>query len=185
MFGSFRQEIEGFGKIQTNGFHYVSSGASDTFNNNKGFRKLIPKTSTSTVSNDEELKVVNNNSVPQVNENSVQITTSSSNNNTDSNIFGTSSNLDITKITSYDIGHLDILDNTGVMDKNLMIDDKFVEHMELADNSNMVDEIVCERLKTMMPDNLLESNLLHGNGNLDTELDFEELSEEFNKNTRS
>ncbi|XP_011496928.1 PREDICTED: uncharacterized protein LOC105361448 isoform X2 [Ceratosolen solmsi marchali] len=185
IFGAFRQEIEGFGKIQSNGFHYVSSGVSDTFNNNKGFRKLVPKASTMTVLDNEDLKVINNNSVVEVDENSVQITTNSNNNNIESNIFETSNNLDITKITSYDIGHLDILDNTGVMDKNLMIDDKFVEHMELADNSNMVDEIVSERLKTMIPDNLLESNLLHGNGNLVTELDFEELSEEFNRNTRS
>ncbi|XP_003424758.1 uncharacterized protein LOC100679300 isoform X2 [Nasonia vitripennis] len=183
MLGAFHQEIEDFGKIQNNGFHYVSSGASD------GFRKLVPKTPTSsvTVPNDDNIKIDDENNDHEIDDNSVQITTSScSSNNPESSIFEASDNLDISKMTNYDhITHLDILNSSGAIDKNLLIDEKLVEHLHLVDNSNIVDELVSERLKSMMPENLLESNLLHSNDNLDTELDFDELSEEFNRNTRS
>ncbi|XP_034938730.1 uncharacterized protein [Chelonus insularis] len=46
-------------------------------------------------------------------------------------------------------------------------------------------DVFSERLKNMMPDNILENNLMNNNSNLDTELDFEALSEEFNRNTSS
>lgn len=184
MLGAFHQEIEDFGKIQNNGFHYVSSGVSD------GFRKLVPKATTTTsvtVPNDDNMKVDDENNDHEVDDNSVQITTSSCNsNNPEASIFEASDNLDISKMTNYDhITHLDILNSSGAIDKNLLIDEKLVEHLHLVDNSNIVDELVSERLKSIMPENLLESNLLHSNGNLDTELDFDELSEEFNRNTRS
>ncbi|XP_012257863.2 uncharacterized protein LOC105687081 [Athalia rosae] len=116
----------------------------------------------------------------------------------DSNLFGSTENLDMSKIGNYDhITHLDILNTSGVIDKNLMIDEKLVEQLHLVDQSNLVDELVSERLKnipdfsvqisngTPLPDNILENNLISNNSNLDPELDFEALSEEFNRNTRS
>ncbi|XP_076752984.1 uncharacterized protein LOC143424658 isoform X2 [Xylocopa sonorina] len=106
--------------------------------------------------------------------------------NCDTNIFGSSENLDMSKIAQYDhIAHLDILNTSGVIDKNLLIDEKLVEQLHLVDQSNLVDELVSERLKNIMPDNILENNLIPNNSNLDTDLDFEALSEEFNRNTRS
>lgn len=104
----------------------------------------------------------------------------------DSSIFGSTDNLDMSKIPSYDhIPHLDILTTSGVIDKHLMMDEKLVEQLHLVDQSNLVDELVSERLKNIMPDNILENNLIANNTNLDTDLDFEALSEEFNRNTRS
>ncbi|XP_015118720.1 uncharacterized protein LOC107042250 [Diachasma alloeum] len=94
--------------------------------------------------------------------------------NCDASIFGGSDNLD-------PIGHLDY----AVMDKHLMMDEKLVEQLHLVDQSNLVDELVSERLKNIIPDNILENNLMPNTTNLDTELDFEALSEEFNRNTRS
>ncbi|KAG7200314.1 hypothetical protein KM043_017778 [Ampulex compressa] len=107
-------------------------------------------------------------------------------NNCDTSIFGGTENLDISKIAHYDhIAHLDILNTSGVIDKNLLIDEKLVEQLHLVDQSNLVDELVSERLKNIMPDNILENNLITNNSNLDTDLDFDALSEEFNRNTRS
>lgn len=181
MLGAFHREIEEFGKIRNNGFHYVSTGASD------GFRKLVPTTSAVTVPNEDNMHLGHQNNNPKINNNSVQITTSScSSSNTETNIFQTSDNLEISKMTNYDhIPPLDILNGNGVIDKNLLIDEKIVDHLHLVDNSNIVDELVSERLKSIMPENLLENNVLQSNSNLNTELDFDELSEEFNRNTRS
>ncbi|XP_011310950.1 uncharacterized protein [Fopius arisanus] len=95
--------------------------------------------------------------------------------NCDASIFGGTDNLD-------PIGHLDY---SAVMDKHLMMDEKLVEQLHLVDQSNLVDELVSERLKNIIPDNILENNLMPNTTNLDTELDFEALSEEFNRNTRS
>ncbi|XP_043260708.1 uncharacterized protein LOC122402175 [Colletes gigas] len=107
-------------------------------------------------------------------------------NNCDTSIFGSAENLDMSKIAHYDhIAHLDILNTSGVIDKNLLIDEKLVEQLHLVDQSNLVDELVSERLKNIMPDNILENNLIPNNSNLDTDLDFDALSEEFNRNTRS
>ncbi|XP_066581268.1 uncharacterized protein [Prorops nasuta] len=106
--------------------------------------------------------------------------------NCNTNIFGGSENIDMNKITQYDhITHLDILNTSGTIDKNLLIDEKLVEQLHLVDQSNLVDELVSERLKNIMADNILESNLIPSNANLDAELDFEVLSEEFNRDTRS
>ncbi|XP_076182306.1 uncharacterized protein LOC143154244 isoform X1 [Ptiloglossa arizonensis] len=106
--------------------------------------------------------------------------------NCDTSIFGSAENLDMSKIAQYDhIAHLDILNTSGVIDKNLLIDEKLVEQLHLVDQSNLVDELVSERLKNIMPDNILENNLIPNNTNLDTDLDFDALSEEFNRNTRS
>ncbi|XP_043283570.1 uncharacterized protein [Venturia canescens] len=107
-------------------------------------------------------------------------------NSCDTSIFGSNDNLDITKITGYDhIPHLDILTSGGVMDKHMMMDEKLVEQLHLVDQTNLVDELVSERLKNIMPDNILDSNLITNGANLDADLDFEALSEEFNRNTRS
>ncbi|XP_058808370.1 uncharacterized protein LOC131673977 [Phymastichus coffea] len=176
MLNSFHQEMEDFGKIQSNGFHFISASSTDSFN--EGFRKLIPKKMDS---NEEELKSDDSNH----HENTIQITTNCSNHSPDSNIFDGSHNLDISKMENYDhITHLDILNSSSGIDKNLMIDEKLVEHLHLVDSSN-IDDIVSERLKSILPENLLESNLLNGNSHLDADLDFDELSEEFNRNTRS
>ncbi|KAK0163186.1 hypothetical protein PV327_006894 [Microctonus hyperodae] len=100
----------------------------------------------------------------------------------DASLFGSTDNLDITKMTNYD---LDILSNGAVMDKHLIMDEKLVEQLHMVDQSKLVDELVSERLKNIMPDNILDSNLMANNTNMDTELDFEALSEEFNRNTSS
>lgn len=105
-------------------------------------------------------------------------------NSCDASIFGSTDNLDITKITGYD-PHLDILTSSGVMDKHMMMDEKLVEQLHLVDQTNLVDELVSERLKNIMPDNILDNNLISNGANLDADLDFEALSEEFNRNTRS
>ncbi|KAF7403135.1 hypothetical protein HZH66_005402 [Vespula vulgaris] len=107
-------------------------------------------------------------------------------NNCDTNIFDSTENLDMSKVAQYDhITHLDILNSSSVIDKNLLIDEKLVEQLHLVDQTNLVDELVSERLKNIMPDNILEGNIIPNNTNLDTDLDFEALSEEFNRNARS
>ncbi|XP_014205528.1 uncharacterized protein LOC106637311 isoform X2 [Copidosoma floridanum] len=194
MIGGFHEEMEDFGKIQSNGFHFVSSSISDNFNG-KGFRKLVPKAMTAneaSVLRHENFEIMDSSSSNhEVNENSIQITTSSNSNSSISDathIFESTDSLDISKMTNYDhIAHLDMLNESGAIDKNLMMDEKLVEHLQLVNSSNIniVDELVSERLKSVMPDGMLENDLMHHNGSLDTDLDFEELSEEFNRNTRS
>lgn len=133
--------------------------------------KVMPSTSVCKISD----------SIPMLQE-SVPIISS----NCDGNIFENTDNLDMSKMTQYDhIAHLDILNTSGVIDKNLLIDEKLVEQLHLVDQSNLVDELVSERLKNIIPDNILENNLISNNANLDTDLDFEVLREEFGNNTRS
>lgn len=98
----------------------------------------------------------------------------------DSNIFGNGEAL-----PNYDhITHLDILNISGVIDKNLMIDDKLVEQLNLVDQSNIVDELVSERLK-IMPDNILEGNMMQNHENSmiqDADLVFDNLGDNFRGN---
>ncbi|XP_034190145.2 uncharacterized protein LOC117608725 [Osmia lignaria lignaria] len=177
--------------------HFENSIENSTQNLAKGFQKLvskiIPMTSSDmncikTVSSDTSSKVMPATSSCKISDNltMLQDTVPIISNNCDTNIFGSSENLDMSKITQYDhIAHLDILSTSGVIDKNLLIDEKLVEQLHLVDQSNLVDELVSERLKNIMPDNILENNLIPNNSNLDADLDFEALSEEFNRNTRS
>ena len=188
-----KQETAHFEKIQND----LNSIENSTQNLAKGFQKLvskiIPMTSSDmncikTVSSDTSSKVMPATSSCKISDNltMLQDTVPIISNNCDTNIFGSSENLDMSKITQYDhIAHLDILSTSGVIDKNLLIDEKLVEQLHLVDQSNLVDELVSERLKNIMPDNILENNLIPNNSNLDADLDFEALSEEFNRNTRS
>ncbi|OAD62286.1 hypothetical protein WN48_06803 [Eufriesea mexicana] len=191
-----KQETQNFDKMQ-NGLNSMENGSQNFV---KGFQKLvskiIPMTSsdincvkTQSASLDTgSCKIMPATSGCKISDNlpmlqdAVPIISS----NCDTSIFGSSENLDMSKITQYDhIAHLDILNTSGVIDKNLLIDEKLVEQLHLVDQSNLVDELVSERLKNIMPDNILENNLISNNSNLDTDLDFEALSEEFNRNTRS
>ncbi|XP_006612490.1 uncharacterized protein LOC102673147 [Apis dorsata] len=191
-----KQDAQNFDKIQ-NGLDNMENGSQNFI---KGFQKLVSKIIPMTSS---DLNCVKTQSA-SLDTGSCKIMPATSgckisdslpilqdavpiiSNNCDSNIFGSSENLDMSKIAQYDhIAHLDILNTSGVIDKNLLIDEKLVEQLHLVDQSNLVDELVSERLKNIMPDNILENNLISNNSNLDTDLDFEALSEEFNRNTRS
>nr|XP_033340620.1 uncharacterized protein LOC117228754 [Megalopta genalis] len=191
-----KQDTQNFEKMQ-NGLNSIENG---TQNFIKGFQKLVSKIIPMT---SPDMSCIKNQS-SSMDTNSCKIMPATSgckisdsipilqdtvpiiSNNCDTSIFGSAENLDMSKITQYDhIAHLDILNTSGVIDKNLLIDEKLVEQLHLVDQSNLVDELVSEQLKNIMPDNILENNLICNNSNLDTELDFEELSEEFNRNTRS
>ncbi|XP_078039260.1 uncharacterized protein LOC144471257 [Augochlora pura] len=191
-----KQDTQNFEKVQ-NGLNNIENGSPNFV---KGFQKLVSKIIPITSS---DMSCVKNQS-SSLDTSSCKIMPATSgcklpdsitilqdtvpiiSNNCDTSIFGSSENLDMSKITQYDhIAHLDILNTSGVIDKNLLIDEKLVEQLHLVDQSNLVDELVSERLKNIMPDNILENNLIPNNSNLDTELDFEALSEEFNRNTRS
>ncbi|XP_063993935.1 uncharacterized protein LOC135171380 [Diachasmimorpha longicaudata] len=146
-----------------NGFHSMDGNQGLT----NGFQKIICEKP------DELNGVKSNCKIPEdlpILQDTVPIITA----NCDGSLFGGSDNLD-------PIGHLDYT----VMDKHLMMDEKLVEQLHLVDQSNLVDELVSERLKNIIPDNILENNLMPNTTNLDTELDFEALSEEFNRNTTS
>ncbi|XP_054014979.1 uncharacterized protein LOC128895953 [Hylaeus anthracinus] len=193
------QDSSNFEKInfEKNGLSNLENGSQ---NFAKGFQKLvskiIPMTSPdiscaktqSTTLDTDSCKIMPVASVCKIT-NSIpllQDTVPIISNNCDTSIFGNAENLDMSKITQYDhIAHLDILNTSGAIDKNLLIDEKLVEQLHLVDQSNLVDELVSERLKNIMPDNILENNLIPNNSNLDTDLDFDALSEEFNRNTRS
>ena len=191
-----KQDAQNFDKIQ-NGLDNIENGSQNFI---KGFQKLVSKIIPMTSS---DLNCVKTQSA-SLDTGSCKIMPATSgckisdslpilqdavpiiSNNCDTNIFGSSENLDMSKIAQCDhIAHLDILNTSGVIDKNLLIDEKLVEQLHLVDQSNLVDELVSERLKNIMPDNILENNLISNNSNLDTDLDFEALSEEFNRNTRS
>lgn len=191
-----KQDAQNFEKIQ-NGLNSMENGSQNFI---KGFQKLVSKIIPMTV---PDTNCVKTQSAPlDTNSCKIMPTTSSCkisdnlpilqdtvpiiSSNCDTSIFESSENLDISKIAQYDhIAHLDILNTSGAIDKNLLIDEKLVEQLHLVDQSNLVDELVSERLKNIMPDNILENNLISNNSNLDTDLDFEALSEEFNRNTRS
>ncbi|KAK1132286.1 hypothetical protein K0M31_016406 [Melipona bicolor] len=189
-----KQDSPNFEKMQ-NGLDSMENGSQNFV---KGFQKLvskiIPMTSDincvktqSTPLDTNSCKMMPSTSGCKISENLpiLQDSEPMISNNCDTSIFGSSENLDMTKIAQYDhIAHLDILNTSEVIDKNLLIDEKLVE-LHLVDQSNLVDELVSERLKNIMPDNILENNLISSNSNLDTDLDFEALSEEFNRNTRS
>ncbi|XP_031830563.1 uncharacterized protein LOC116426147 [Nomia melanderi] len=191
-----KQDTQNFEKIQ-NGLSNLENGSQ---NFAKGFQKLVSKIIPITSS---DINCAKTQSAP-LDTGSCKIMSATSgckisdsipilqdtvpiiSNNCDTSIFGSAENLDMSKIAQYDhIAHLDILNTSGVIDKNLLIDEKLVEQLHLVDQSNLVDELVSERLKNIMPDNILENNLISNNSNLDTELDFDALSEEFNRNTRS
>lgn len=216
-----KQEARNFPKVE-NDFESVDNGSQDF---TKGFQKLelpcnhkieitnsvtkiVPITSSDmngmkshcTASDSNLIKMLPITTMSKISESLpiLQDAVSIISNGCDSNLFGSTENLDMSKIGSYDhITHLDILNTSGVIDKNLMIDEKLVEQLHLVDQSNLVDELVSERLKNIpdfsvqisngppLPDNILENNLISNNSNLDPELDFEALSEEFNRNTRS
>lgn len=190
-----KQDSPNFEKMQ-NGLDSMENGSQNFV---KGFQKLvskiIPMTSDincvktqSTSLDTNSCKLMPSTSGCKISDNLpiLQDSVSMISNNCDTSIFGSSENLDMTKIAQYDhIAHLDILNTSGVIDKNLLIDEKLVEQLHLVDQSNLVDELVSERLKNIMPDNILENNLISNNSNLDADLDFEALSEEFNRNTRS
>ncbi|XP_076247227.1 uncharacterized protein LOC143187117 [Calliopsis andreniformis] len=191
-----KQDTQNFEKIQ-NGLSNIENG-SQSFA--KGFQKLvskiIPMTSpdiSSTKTQSAPLDTASCKIMPATSNCKIgdsipilQDTVPIISSNCDTSIFGSAENLDMSKITQYDhIAHLDILNTSGVIDKNLLIDEKLVEQLHLVDQSNLVDELVSERLKNIMPDNILENNLIPNNSNLDTDLDFDALSEEFNRNTRS
>nr|XP_012148477.1 PREDICTED: uncharacterized protein LOC100878977 [Megachile rotundata] len=190
-----KQDTPNFEKMQSD----LNSIENSTQNLAKGFQKLVSKIIPMTSS---DINCVKTQSVPLDTSSKIMPATSSCkisdnlpilqdtvpiiSNNCDTSIFGSSENLDMSKMAQYDhITHLDILSTSGVIDKNLLIDEKLVEQLHLVDQSNLVDELVSERLKNIMPDNILENNLIPNNSNLDTDLDFEALSEEFNRNTRS
>lgn len=191
-----KQDARNFEKMQ-NGLATMENGSQ---NFAKGFQKLVSKIIPMTSS---DITCVKTQSAPldavsckimpatsgcKISDNIpiLQDTVPIISSNCDTSIFGSAENLDMSKITQYDhIAHLDILNTSGVIDKNLLIDEKLVEQLHLVDQSNLVDELVSERLKNIMPDNILENNLMPNNSNLDTDLDFDALSEEFNRNTRS
>ncbi|XP_008561219.2 uncharacterized protein LOC103581025 [Microplitis demolitor] len=167
----------------------ISTSSSNIINTQtftKGFQKIIPKIIAVSSANDstgnqciDKTEAFNSNGLQTIiNDSVVPMMTS----NCDGNLFVGTDSIDINKITNYE---LDLLSSNGVIDKNLMIDEKLVEQLQLVDQTRLVDELVSERLKNIMPDNILDSNLISSNSNLDTELDFEALSEEFNRNTRS
>ncbi|XP_012276900.1 uncharacterized protein LOC105697810 [Orussus abietinus] len=209
------EPIEGFAKLENSGASAYRKGNSHSFDKfengydisgnqsrsfDKGFQKASPKVVSigaadlhyvgeqNATSDDGNLKISStmvackiSDGIPIL-QDAVPIMSSTC----DSNIFGSTENLDMSKITNYDhIAHMDILSTNGVIDKNLMIDEKLVEQLHLVEQSNLVDELVSERLKNMMPDGILEGNLIPNHSNLDTDLDFEALSEEFNRNTRN
>ncbi|CAK9816541.1 Zinc finger protein 839 [Anthophora plagiata] len=191
-----KQDTSNFEKVQ-NSLNNIENGSQ---NFAKGFQKLVSKiipitssdmncVKTQSASLDTgSCKILPATSGCKISDNLpiLQDTVPIISNNCDTNIFGSSDNLDMSKIAQYDhITHLDILNTSGVIDKNLLIDEKLVEQLHLVDQSNLVDELVSERLKNIMPDNILENNLIPNNSNLDTDLDFDALSEEFNRNTRS
>ncbi|XP_014615816.1 PREDICTED: uncharacterized protein LOC106793430 isoform X1 [Polistes canadensis] len=166
----------------------------------KGFQKLVSKIgsistlelnsakSQSSTLDTNPCKILPATSICKVSENTsvLQDTVPIISNNYDTNIFGSTDNLEMSKVSQYDhIAHLDILNGSSEIDKNLLIDDKLVEQLNLVDQTNLVDELVSERLKNIMPDNILEGNIIANNTNLDTDLDFEALREEFNRNARS
>ncbi|XP_043490114.1 uncharacterized protein LOC122516402 isoform X2 [Polistes fuscatus] len=166
----------------------------------KGFQKLVSKIgsistlelnnakSQSSTLDTNPCKILPATSICKVSENSsvLQDTVPIISNNYDTNIFGSTDNLEMSKVSQYDhMAHLDILNGSSGIDKNLLIDDKLVEHLNMVDQTNLVDELVSERLKNIMPDNILEGNIITNNTNLDTDLDFETLREEFNRNARS
>lgn len=92
------------------------------------------------------------------------------NSNSSDTMFSGAENLDISKMDNYDhMAHLDILGPSGVIDEQLHLDDQ-----------TLVDELVSERLKNIIPDNLISSS-----GNLESELDFEALGVTFCQNSRS
>ncbi|KAK0158607.1 hypothetical protein PV328_009586 [Microctonus aethiopoides] len=180
-----KEEAQTYGKNH-NDFDNADE-ATQTFA--KGYQKLISKiVPMSSVNNNcikseafnstpkDDCKL--SDSVPIIRNTNVPIITATC----DASLFGSTDNLDITKMTNYD---LDILSNGAVIDKHLIMDEKLVEQLHMVDQSKLVDELVSERLKNIMPDNILDSNLMANNTNLDTELDFEALSEEFNRNTNS
>ncbi|XP_017789964.1 PREDICTED: uncharacterized protein LOC108572275 [Habropoda laboriosa] len=191
-----KQDASNFEKVQ-NSLNNIENGSQ---NFAKGFQKLVSKiipitssdincVKTQSASLDTgSCKIMPATSSCKISDNLpiLQDTVPIISNNCDTSIFGSSENLDMSKIAQYDhITHLDILNTSGVIDKNLLIDEKLVEQLHLVDQSNLVDELVSERLKNIMPDNILENNLIPNNSNLDTDLDFDALSEEFNRNTRS
>ncbi|XP_015172909.1 PREDICTED: uncharacterized protein LOC107064591 [Polistes dominula] len=153
----------------------------------KGFQKLVSKIesistlelnnakSQSSTLDTNPCKILPTTSICKVSENTsvLQDTVPIISNNYDTtNIFDSTDNLEMSKVSQYDhIAHLDILNSSSEIDKNLLIDDKLVEQLNLVDQTNLVDELVSERLKNIMPDNILE--------------DFAVLGEEFNRNSRS
>ncbi|XP_046749044.1 uncharacterized protein LOC124412890 [Diprion similis] len=202
------QSLENGSQELTKGFQKLESSCNQKIEITNSITKVVPITSQDmnsmkahcTVSDNNLVKMLPITAISKITESlpvlhdAVSIISSTC----DSNLFGSTENLDMSKIGSYDhITHLDILNTSGVIDKNLMIDEKLVEQLHLVDQSNLVDELVSERLKNIpdfsvqisngptLPDNILENNLISNNSNLDPELDFEALSEEFNRNTRS
>ncbi|XP_015601627.1 uncharacterized protein LOC107270815 [Cephus cinctus] len=191
-----KQNSQSFNKIQNN-FDNIENGSQ---NFTKGFQKLVSKTVSISCSDltgaktegmsleNSSSKLLSTTAICKISDSLpiLQDTVPIISSGCDSSIFGSTENLDISKISNYDhITHLDILNTSGVIDKNLLIDEKLVEQLHLVDQTNLVDELVSERLKNIMPDNILENSLMPNNSNLDTDLDFEALSEEFNRNTRS
>ncbi|KAK2587890.1 hypothetical protein KPH14_003987 [Odynerus spinipes] len=195
--GSYQKEgIQSFEKIQSD-LNNIESGSQ---NFAKGFQKLVSKIipiSTSDLNcnkaqgstlDENSCKILPTTSVCKVSDgiSVLQDTVPIISSDCDTNIFDSTENLDMSKVAQYDhITHLDILNSSSVIDKNLLIDEKLVEQLHLVDQTNIVDELVSERLKNIMSDNILESNIIPNNTNLDTDLDFEALSEEFNRNARS
>lgn len=203
------ESIEDGSQDFTKGFRKLESSCNHKIEITNSITKIVPITSSDinsmkaahcTISDNNLVKMLPITAISKISEGLpiLQDTVSIISSTCDSNIFGSTENLDMSKIGSYDhITHLDILNTSGVIDKNLMIDEKLVEQLHLVDQSNLVDELVSERLKNIpdfsvqisngppLPDNILDNNLISNNSNLDPELDFEALSEEFNRNTRS
>lgn len=171
MIGGYNEEMEDFGKIQSKGIHYVSGSITDNFNG-KGFLKLVPKptTTSTTAFIKQETSEINDNGNHKIVDDSVQITSNGDSMSNDTNVYESNDNFDIDHMA-----HLDILNESN--NENYQLVD--------ASNVNIVDELVSERIKSIMPENLLSDNLLQHNENLNTEIDFEEFGEEFNRNTRS
>ena len=105
-------------------------------------------------------------------ENSIQITTNGNGNNHNG-----SSNIFINSEVNYD--HINFL-NATTINNNLMIIDR------LVDSISMDQDIGSEKLKMVQDnENELDTSLLQGNNHLHPQIDFDDFSEEFNKNTRS
>ena len=99
--------------------------------------------------------------------------------NNSSTLFDSTDNLDITNISIHDQAqrlHISLTTNDDM---------NHVEQLQLDDQSNLVDDLVTERLNNFLPHNILSLNMISNGTNLGTVLDFDELSEEFNRNTNS
>lgn len=152
-------------------FVKLENGVINTYEKNNHFNKLNSYASddTHTFSKDFQKLIANSGN---------KIMTNCKIENTDDNVNNDNNDKDDLPILRHNDTNIficqDNLDNLDILNEKLV---------DLGDQANLVDELVSERFKNIMTDNILVNNLLPNDNNVDTDLDFEELSEEFNRNT--